>query len=207
VLKIDLSHSWDYILEGPPITTLGSRHASDGPPPFLMYSAVTYDSDGDVFIEGGARATFENTCNVTSQHPMLVGAAAETASWSLSKADQSWKAVMSRLPDSSSLKTQSLYVQAPDQNLVFYLHGILGNSSSDKVYPKMTIINTRSNISRTVSTESMSPSGIRVEAAFLYLPLLGRKGGLVLLGGATRRDENTTTDPWGTMVHETYAMS
>jgi hypothetical protein len=105
------------------------------------------------------------------------------------------------------LKTQSLYVQAPDQDLVFYLHGILGNSSSDKAYPKMTIINTRSNISRTVSTESMSPSGIRVEAAFQYLPLLGRKGGLVLLGGATRRDENTTTDPWGTMVHETYAMS
>jgi hypothetical protein len=105
------------------------------------------------------------------------------------------------------VKTQSFYVQAPDQNLIFYLHGILGNSSSDKVYPKMTIVNTQSKISRTVSTESMSSSGIRVGAAFLYLPLLGRKGGLVLLGGATRRGGETTTEPWGTMVHETYAMS
>jgi hypothetical protein len=206
VLKIDLSNSWDYILDDPPIVTLGSCNASDGPPPFLMYSAITSDSNGDIFIEGGVRAKFNNTCNVTSQHPMPIGAPADNTSWSLSKTGQSWKTVMRRLPESSSLRIQSLYTQAPDQNLIFYLHGILSNGSRKRVYPKMTIINTRSNISRTVSTESLSPSGVRVGAAFVYLPLLGRKGGLVLLGGSTRRDEDITTDPWGAMVRKAYAM-
>jgi hypothetical protein len=206
VLKIDLSKSWDYLQDDPPITTLGSRNACDGPPPFLMYSTITYDSNGDIFIEGGARAKFNNTYNVTSQHPMPFGGPAENASWSFSKTDQSWKTVMRRLPGSSSLSIQSLYTQAPDQNLIFYLHGILSTGSSERVYPKMTIINTRSNSSRTVSTEIMSPSGVRVAAAFLYLPLLGRKGALVLLGGATRCDEDIITDPWGAMVHEIYAM-
>ncbi|KAH5134869.1 hypothetical protein HBH69_242490 [Parastagonospora nodorum] len=197
--KISLSKSWDYILDDSVITALGSHSVSDGPPPFLMYSTITYDSNGGIYIEGGARAIFNTTSNVSTTHPMPIGSPAENASWSLSKTDRFWKPLMRTITESSLFRTQILYTQAPDQNLIFYLNGILSNGSNERVYPKMTIINTRTNSSRTVSTEIISPSGVRVGAAFQYLPLLGQKGGLVLLGGATRHDEIITTDPWGTM--------
>ncbi|EAT76054.1 hypothetical protein SNOG_16574 [Parastagonospora nodorum SN15] len=149
--KISLSKSWDYILDDSVITALGSHSVSDGPPPFLMYSTITYDSNGGIYIEGGARAIFNTTSNVSTTHPMPIGSPAENASWSLSKTDRFWKPLMRTITESSLFRTQILYTQAPDQNLIFYLNGILSNGSNERVYPKMTIINTRTNSSRTES--------------------------------------------------------
>ena len=47
---------------------------------------------------------------------------------------------------------------------------------------------------------SIAPSTSRVEGILQYLPLLGTKGALVLLGRATKYNDNITTDDCGTMA-------
>jgi hypothetical protein len=203
LLKIDLSASWNYALvEQPlPMTAFSSYNVSNGPPPFLMYSSMTYDHNGDFHIDGGERMLYDSvnaSLNASAQRPES-NVPIEKTSWILTSANGSWTPGKGRVPESSLKKGHSLYAQATDQDLVFFLNGIGSNDSSRLVLPKMTIINTRTNCIRTVNTEGIYPL---VGAALQYLPLLGQKGGLLLLGGATSDAENITTDSWGTTVIE-----
>ena len=94
----------------------------------------------------------------------------------------------------------ALSVQAPEQDLVFALNGIVSDGQHGRVFPSMIALNTRTNTARTVSTEALTRSSSRTESILQYLPLLGTKGALLLLGGAMRYNDNLTTDLWGTMV-------
>jgi hypothetical protein len=183
------------MLNDQPMTALSSRNNSDGPPSFLMYSSITYYAYGNFHIDGGGLAVL----NASKEQPMPAMPILNS-SWTLSSKNGSWSSSKSRLPESAYAPMYSLYTQAPEHDLVFYMNGILSNGSGERVYPKMMIINTRTNAARTVSTQSIAPSAIRVGAVFQYLPLLGQKGGLLLFGGATRHNDNITTSRWGSMV-------
>jgi hypothetical protein len=95
--------------------------------------------------------------------------------WTLSGKNSTWSS--STIPglDFTHLPMHGLSVQAPDQDLVFAL-------------------------ARTVSTESIAPFSSLTKGILQYLPLLGEKGALLLLGGAVRSNDNVTTDPLGAMV-------
>jgi hypothetical protein len=187
------------MLNDQPMTALSSRNTSNGPPSFLMYSSITYDYNGNFQVDGGGRATFNNSLNASTQE-ITPAMPVEKTSWILSSKNGSWTTGKVRISETGREPMHTLYTQAPEQDLAFYLNGILSNGSSERVYPRMVIINTRTNDIRTVSTESISPSAARVGAVFPYLPLLGQKGALLLFGGTTRHNENITTDSWGTMV-------
>jgi hypothetical protein len=199
LLKLDLSTSWNYMLNDRPMTALSSRNTPNGPPPFLMYGSITYDYNGDFHIDGGGRAMFNYSLNTSAQQP-TPAMPVETSSWVLSSKNGSWASEQLRLPGAACAPIYTLYTQAPEHDLAFYLNGILSNGSSERAYPRMMIVNTRTNSVRTVSTGSISPSAARVGAIFEYLPLLGEKGALLLFGGAIRHDKNITGDLWDTMV-------
>lgn len=172
-----------------------SLNVSYAPPPFLMYSSLTYDADHNFHIDGGGLAMLD----ASGDQPMLA-IPDQNSSWTFWSNNGSWSPAIARIPESSHAPMQTLYTQAPEQDLVFYLNGILSNGSSERAYPKMMILNTKTNAKRIVSTETIAASSARVGAVFQYMPLLGRKGGLILFGGATKYNDNVTTDLWGTMV-------
>jgi hypothetical protein len=156
-----------------------------------MYGSLSYDADGDFKVEGGGTPV----PNMTQSLPFLT-IPRSNGSWALSINNGSWSIPKSRAPE----PMYSLHAQAPEHDLVFHLNGILSNDSTEQVYLKMMVVNTRTNTVRTVSTESISPSEARLGAIFKYLPMLGRKGALVLFGGANRHHNNMISDPWGNMV-------
>ncbi|KAH3910767.1 hypothetical protein HBI56_188420 [Parastagonospora nodorum] len=194
LLKLDLSKSWYYMENDPSIAAISSLNASYAPPPFLMYSSLTCDTDGNFHIDGGGLAMF----NASREQPMIA-MPIQNSSWTFWRNNSSWSPGSARVPESRYAPMHTLYTQAPEQDLVFYLNGILSNGSSERAYPKMMVLNTRTNAKRIVSTEIIAPSSARVGAVFQYMPLLGRKGGLILFGGATRYTDNITIDRWGTM--------
>jgi hypothetical protein len=193
-----MSTEWNYF-DDQPLTALSSPNTSNGPTPSIMYSSITYDYTGNFHVEGGGRATFDKSRNATTQQA-IPGLPLEQISWMLRTGNGTWASEKLRSTESNRAPIHTLYTQAPDQDLVFFFNGIISNGSTEMVHPKMSVVNTRTNDIRTVSTESISASTARVGAIFQYPPLLGQKGALILFGGATRYNENVTTDTWGTMV-------
>jgi hypothetical protein len=175
------------------MTVISAPNSSEGPPPFLMYSDMKYDADGNVHIDGGQITSVNSSVDGPTIAPVM------NKSWILSHENSSWS---SRDVDLSKFKNtprHSLSAHAPEHDLVFHLNGFLSNDSLEQVYPNMIVTNTRTHDSRVVSTASLSQTATRVGAVFMYLPLVGQKGALILFGGATRYDNNVSTE-WGNMV-------
>jgi len=194
LIKLDLSYSWNVLYKDQPTTFISLPNSTIGPPSSLISSSIFNDANGDFHIYGGGLALPNASAD------LLIGSSPiQNNLWTLSNNSDSWKSSMVEIPGLKYAPMHSLYVQAPENNLVFLLNGILSDGTSESVYPKMTIINTKTNDIRTVSTEDLGRSTARVGAILQYLPLLGRRGGLVLFGGTTRHN-NMTTDQWDTMV-------
>jgi hypothetical protein len=151
------------------------------------------DNTESLNIFGGSLVT-SNMSNATTASPV------SSTRWTLSGKNSTWSS--STIPglDFTHLPMHGLSVQAPDQDLVFALEGVLRDGQSDRVFPRMVVLNTRTNHARTVSTESIAPFSSLTKGILQYLPLLGEKGALLLLGGAVRSNDNVTTDPLGAMV-------
>jgi hypothetical protein len=152
------------------------------------------DDSGSLNVIGGYLVT-SNISNATTTSPV------SDTRWTLSGKNNSWSSSAISGLDFTHLPMYALSVQAPDQDLVFTLNGVLREGQSDRVFPKMIVLNTRTNHARTVSTENIAPFTSRTEGILQYLPLLGKKGALVLLGGAVRSNDNVTADPSGTLVN------
>jgi hypothetical protein len=167
------------------------------PPAPLVESSLFHGSDETLRLYGGSLAAPNGSAN----RPMVTSPVLNTQ-WTWSCQSASWSSATLHGVDLHYASMHTMFVQAPDQNLVFILNGIASSSSgsSERVFPSMIIINTQTNSARVVSTESIAPSTSRVEGILQYLPLVGTKGALILLGGATKYNDNITTDDWGTMV-------
>jgi len=194
LVKVDLSYSWNVLNNDRPITYVSSPDPSNHPPSSLIESGIFYDNE-IFYIYGGGLAASDR-----SAFQPIITTPIRNEIWSFSNSNDSWSSTRIKELTSSYAPMHALSVQAPEQGLFFYFNGILNNGSSESPYPHMIIINTRTNDVRIVSTGSISPGTARVGAILQYLPLLGTRGALVLFGGATRHNDNMTTDPWGTMV-------
>jgi hypothetical protein len=167
-----------------------------------MYSSVSYDACNNFYVEGGGTPLLNMSANLP-----IPASSSVNGSWKLFNSNSSWSLPTQQSIEPGYVPLYSLHAQAPELNLVFHLNGMLNNGLIEQVYPKMTIVDTRTNRIRTVSTESISPSAARVGAVFQYLPHLGRKGALILFGGAERHENDIINDPWRTMVNSTYALT
>jgi hypothetical protein len=193
LVRLNLSYSWSSLDEDQPLAEV-TAVPNHQPPSTLLESTMFVDHTGSLNIFGGSLVT-SNISNATTASPV------SNTKWTLSGKNNSWSS--STIPglDFSYLPMHALSVQAPDQDLVFALNGVLRDGQSGRVFPKMIVLNTRTNHARTVSTESIAPFSSRTEGMLQYLPLLGKKGALLLLGGTViRSNDNVTTDPLGTMV-------
>jgi hypothetical protein len=102
-----------------------------------MYSSITYDPSGDFHIDRGGLAVSNTSADQSKPAIPL-----RNSSWTLSSKNGSWSVSEARLPESKHAPLYSLYTQAPEQDLVFYLNVVLGNGSRESVYPRMMILNT-----------------------------------------------------------------
>jgi hypothetical protein len=195
LIKLDLSYSWNVLYNDQPTTFISSPNTTTGPPSSLIESSIFTDANGGFHIYGGGLAMPNASVGLPINSSPI-----QNNLRTLSNNSDSWELSMVEIPGLKYALMHTLYAQAPDHDLVFLLNGILSDGTSELVYPKMTIINTETNNVRTVSTENVTGSSARVGATLQYLPLLGRRGGLVLFGGATRHNNNVTTDQWGTML-------
>jgi hypothetical protein len=175
------------------MTAISATNPSQGPPPFLMYSDMNCDADGNIYIDGGQIASVNVSMDGPTSAPVM------NKSWVHFHNSSSWSTRSVNLPEFRDTPRHSLSAHAPEHDLVFHLNGFLSNDSVEQVYPNMIVTNTRTHESRVVSTASLSQNGARVGAVFRYLPLVGEKGALILFGGATKYNNNITTE-WGTMV-------
>ncbi|KAH7080502.1 hypothetical protein BKA63DRAFT_245115 [Paraphoma chrysanthemicola] len=195
LIKIDLSHSWDLMLEGKPASLIGSLNASNAPPPRLMGTSLYYNTTDDFYVFGGGVAT----SNISTTRP-IVSLQVPNTLWTLANDSYAWSSTPIEPLGVKFASSQMIYAHAPDQNLVAYLNGIPGNGSSQQGPFRMMILNTKTKDSRLLSVYESSKYTIRAGATFLYLPRMGKKGGFVLFGGSHLHPGNITSDPWGTMA-------
>ncbi|CAO2653807.1 Nn.00g032180.m01.CDS01 [Neocucurbitaria sp. VM-36] len=194
LIKLDLSYSWSVLDDDQPATFVSPPNATSGPPSPLVDGSMFYDADGDIHIYGGGLAM----AYASEDRPMTYPPTANRL-WTWSNHDSTWNSSTLGLFELGNAPIHALCAQAAEHNLVFLLNGVLSNGSSETAYSRMVVINTQTKFVRTVDTRSVSHAAARVGGILQYLPLMGKKGALVLLGGATWHNDNMTTDQWGTM--------
>ncbi|KAH8732638.1 hypothetical protein GQ44DRAFT_667864 [Phaeosphaeriaceae sp. PMI808] len=151
LLKLDMSHSWEYHSKEPSLELISSPHASNGPPLSLIYSSILQGSNGSFYIYGGGVAM----SNATSKRPMTA-LPVQNKLWSLSNNSSSWLAVAIGMSEGEYAPMHGLSVQAPEHDLAFYLNGIVRNGSIEQAYPRMIIIDMRTKEFRTEPLDSIS---------------------------------------------------
>ncbi|KAH7095948.1 hypothetical protein FB567DRAFT_566508 [Paraphoma chrysanthemicola] len=195
LLKIDLSQSWDLMLEGKPASFIGTLNASNAPPPRLMGTSLYFNTTDDLFVFGGGVAT----SNISTTRP-IVSLPVPNTLWTLANDSYVWSSTPIEPLEVKFASSQMIYAHASDQNLVAYLNGIPGNGSNQQGPFRMMILNTQTKEFRSVSVEETLQYTVRAGATFIYLHRLGKKGGFVLFGGSHLHPENMTSDSWGTMA-------
>jgi hypothetical protein len=171
---------------------------SADPPSLLREGGLFQNNDaGEVlFVYGGVMANFTmGKSSPRSNSPV------DNNLRSISPVNGSWSSQELGLEATFSPQ-QGASVQAGQQGLAFYFNGVVGNKESREPHPRMIVLDLHNRTARNVSTATISPSGARVGATLQYVPAVGKKGALILIGGGMRqKDDGVNTHELGrTMV-------
>ncbi|KAF2657476.1 hypothetical protein K491DRAFT_691106 [Lophiostoma macrostomum CBS 122681] len=188
LVKLNLSSSWDVFTGGAQLTYVDSLHDVTKPPPLLIGGSIFHDSDdnGEFILYGGGTANMSNT----STSPMSSFPVNQTM-WSFSMDNSSW--VTGPTEQQKGLEfapKHGAYVQSDEHGLAFYFNGLIQNATKEHPSLAMTVIDIQTQRTRRVSTAAISSTEARIGPALQYIPELGDKGGLVLIGGDTRQYGN-----------------
>ena len=190
---MDLSASWDWktnISEIATNTTVNPRTGSV--PPQLVRGALYQGSASDTNIHlYGGTTSFLNTSFPDWQPPVP----STYSLWSYDTATTEWSQFDVSL--STPLRPSSGAVaEAPDQGLAFYFNGEIDSGSSTgtqalgpsvKIFLEgMVVINTVDHSTRNLSTFAVTRGLPRTRGRMVYIPGIGDKGILVLLGGSSK---------------------
>ena len=106
------------------------------------------------------------------------------------------------------------WTEAPDQGLAFFLNGLLDNGSSldtqnldtnVQFLESMQVLDLKTHTAKNVSTSALSTSGYaRIGGSMQYVPGIGKKGILALMGGGEQDYRNSTGPPAGTLVNGSF---
>lgn len=201
-----MSSSWDW-------QTNISQHAlektnavnTNGETPFLVRGSIFQGPSNDtkLYVFGGS-TTYENTSfpgfisPTSDRHPL----------YSFDYGSSQWNAI--DLSSSDVIRPSSgASAEAPDLGLGFWYNGQLDSGSSSQSAPLgdgvirfmmgMTVIDFHNGSAKNISTSAVSDQP-RVRGKMVYIPGIGRKGILVLVGGGEKGAGYTNSDWHGTPV-------
>ena len=191
MISVNLSSSWDWksnLTEH--VTNVTANPKTGTAPPHLSQGALFPGSSSDPSIYSyGGTTTWANT-----SFPGFQGRASATYSlWAYVPSTEAWSQydISMRVPYRPS---SGAHAEAPDQSLDFYLNGEINNGSSTGLgftagvttfLTGMVVINTTDHTAKNLSTAGVTGRSPRARAQMQYIPGIGEKGILVLLGGSS----------------------
>ncbi|KAF2689565.1 hypothetical protein K458DRAFT_330070 [Lentithecium fluviatile CBS 122367] len=196
LVRVDLSRPWNAFEGGPPMSFVDNNEMSTDPPSLVQEGGLFLGNDGDIFVYGGGAANF--TLNTSSPQPKSF---VDNNLRSITQRNESWSYLDLGLEATHSPQLGAS-AQAGEQGLAFYFNGIIGDEVSREPHPRMIVLDLREEKARNVSTAAISPTDARVGATLQYIPGVGKKGVLVLVGGGVRQrsDDANTHELGGTMA-------
>jgi hypothetical protein len=203
-VTINNSKSWNYLQNVPqsllPAPTLEQINAPSAMIRGALFSGTSDDSR--IYLYGGT-TSFLNESFAGFKQP----SSAQQPLWSYDVADNGWSPVNMSGPNIRRLNGGA-YAEAPDQGLAFYFNGQLDNGSDSSVANSsefyefvagMLVIDFTNEKVRNISTDALGNGTARVGATLQYLPTVGEKGALVLLGGGSKEITDFSNDEFGTL--------
>lgn len=173
-------------------------HVATLPPSQLLNPGLFHGNgaEGGVFVYGGgipANAT-------ASREPI---SCINSSLWEFSPKEGSWSIHDLNLEHQYAPR-HGVFTQAHEHNLAFYFNGLIRNGTKEEPHARMTVLDLDAKTARSLSTDSIVPKSARVGAMLQYVPHIGAKGALVLMGGGVMlpNDDAETHGLGSTMVFD-----
>lgn len=181
------------------MTFIGNVNTSISPSSVLLGGALFANNDSELLVYGGGAANLTTEINL---HPLDINVISEEDTMSsISVKDNLWSVPyggdpvapwsmqeLNLTPTSAPKHGGSYYIH--DLQLGIYFNGIVdGANGTSQPFSKMVLIDTKSKTARSVSTDAVSGPNARIGASFEYNSEIGKRGGLVLIGGGLRSPE------------------
>lgn len=192
VINVNLSTSWDWKANISETATNVTANPRTGSVPPQVISGTLYQGtqdDDSIYLYGGT------TSYANVSFPGWQGPVVPTYSlWSYDPESAQWSQfdVSQNAPYRPS---NGAAAEAVDQGLAFYFNGELDNGSSGQelgiiaganvFVGGMVVINTTDQTARNLSTAQVSADLARARGRMQYIPGVGEKGIVVLIGGST----------------------
>jgi hypothetical protein len=197
LVQLDLSRPWDSHEGGPRMLFVDHGGMSTDPPALLREGGLFQDDNTDsaLFVYGGS-ASNSTVGTPGPRSKSFVG----NSLWSIIPSNGSWSSTDLNLEATHSPQ-HGASSQAAEQGLAFYFNGVIGVEESREPHTRMMVIDLRERKAKNVSTATISPSGARVGPTLQYIPGLGEKGVLILIGGGViQNGGDTNTHELGSMM-------
>ncbi|KAK7716608.1 hypothetical protein SLS57_006636 [Botryosphaeria dothidea] len=203
-----MSTTWNW--EENLTTTIHNKSASSPRPPTTLRGHLFQglSSDPRIYLYGGADFADNDTA-----HAYASPNAGALWSWNASDPSSGWQRL--DVGDASPWQPAcGAHAEAPGLGLAFYLNGEAGRVASIEVWGNlstqvahlegMVVLDTANATGRTawnVSTAGMTGGQPRAGAGMVYVPELGEKGALVLVGGIARAPLVTDDPASGELIN------
>ena len=191
MINVNLSASWDWKANISETSTNITANPTTGSIPPQVVRGTLYQgtqNDDRIYLYGGT-TSFQNTSFPGWQNP----APPTYSLWSFDTQTTQWSQfdISHNAPYRPS---NGAAAEAVDQSLAFYFNGELDsgsswqlgiNSGNNVFLSRMVVINTTDRTARNLSTAQVEANLARARGRMQYLPAVGEKGALVLIGGST----------------------
>ena len=191
IINVNLSTSWDWRANiSETATNITANPATGTVPPQVVRGALYQGTSNDdsIYLYGGT------TSSANTNFPGWLASYPPTYSlWSYDPGSTLWSQfdVSQNAPHRPS---SGAAAEAMDQGLAFYFNGELDSGSSPDLgiiagtnilIGGMVVINTTDQTARNLSTAQVSDNLARARGRMQYVPGVGEKGVLVLIGGSS----------------------
>ena len=169
-----------------------------------LYQGAT--SDTRVYMYGGTMTS------LNTSSPYYVGpTAVQYTLWSYDTSSGNWDQ-FDVTSAGDHRPNWGAWTEAPDQGLAFYFNGMIDNGSSldtdvlkqnVQYLESMQVLDLQTRTAKNVSTSAVSNGNGRIGASLEYVPHIGEKGILALIGGGEQSYQNSTGAPPGVLNNGT----
>ena len=201
-----MTTSWDWKKNISQVLIERTANPNTGTPPPQVVRGALYQGapdDPNIYLYGGT-TSFLNTSFPNYTDPYTN----QYSLWSYDTGKDTWNQF--DVTRNARLRPNSGgWTDAPDLGLAFYFNGKIDNGSEpgtaslddrDQFLGGMVVLDTKTRQVKNVSTDAVSPGTGRVRSQMVYLPAVGKKGSLVVIGGGTKDVGDLSDTEMGTLV-------
>ena len=188
----------------------GTNPNTGGTPPQVLRGALYQgpSTDSKVFLYGGT------TSGLNRSSPYFVDPQSpQYTLWSYDTSSGDWDQYDVSMAGGNR-PSWGAWTEAPDQGMAFFLNGLYDNGSSlntqnlaenVQFVESMQVLDLKTHTAKNVSTSVLSrPGYARIGGSMEYVPSIGKKGILALMGGGEQDYQNCTGPPPGTLVNGSF---